>query len=226
VNRSPTTLAVTGGVTPRFHDDGTVSVVLQRTGAGRLSEAGLGAVAGLPIFWPETAEARRVRGVMPQPPTLLAGEVLEAGHQGGALVGRLAVVDKLASLLRRLPGRLQFVRRGDFFEVTTGSGATGADRAALVEAAVESDRSKAMAGMTLVEALRTPEVVEHLRHELGLAERSAPAVARVPEQSRAARLLEAVSQPVEQAPVVSPVLELMRRRGLNPAHFGMGGDAA
>ncbi|WCB95496.1 hypothetical protein DSM104299_04244 [Baekduia alba] len=212
-----------------------------------------GAFAGWPLFEPETEARAAARRGIPRPPSDLRGAVLESWWDGEreAVLGRVAVVDGLASLLGRLKTAIRLephlsagsrrVLKGGrrlvesiapdpesgWLAVVTGTGGSGSAHLALVECYTDNNGEKSdMSKMTLAEALRRPEVVDHLRVELGLAEpRTAPA-AREPERTTSARLLESMMRPVEAPPTESPFVAMCKRRGLNPAHFGMGGGAA
>lgn len=222
---------------PVFNADGTVTLELGSAAGGRsvasLVEAAMRGGDGVPVFWPETPEAKRARREMPRPPSLLAGDVRGVRTDGGRVLARLGLGEKLAGLLRRLPEQLHFVWRGDHFEVTTGRGAGPMARAALVEAAVSESEERGMS-MTLAEALATDEVRGYLR---GLVREEAEGVAPPGQPERPARplsgpetrlaLIESLSAPRPQRRAGSSFAEACRDRGLDAASFGMpSGDAA
>jgi hypothetical protein len=212
-----------------------VTVVLARPTSQRPASAlerEASSFVGWPLMEPEPDERRRARQGIPRPPSDLRGEVVEAWWDAGerAVVGRLSLTDRLAALLRRLPGAVRLVAKDGWIAVTSAGGrASGPAHPALTESYINTRKDEDMPEMTLGEALRRPEVVRFLRHELGLPEPERAVVpARLDDRTRGERLLESLAEtPAPRRPAGGEVRDLFVRRGLDPKLFGLpGGDAA
>jgi hypothetical protein len=216
---------VSGDLT--FDGDDTISVVVARPTAARpaaMLQRDAVSWAGWPLFEPETQARARQRCGIPRPVSDLRGEVLDASwdRAQGAVVARVRVTDQFARLLKRLPHLVRFEARPMRRCIEIVSRRSGSAPGALIESYI-NPKEPEMKSMTLGEALRRPEVIGHLRRELGLPEPPHPAPVAPVGQTRGAALLESVigqPPPGRQAPD-DGLRDLFARRGLDPARFGM-----
>lgn len=227
-----------------FNDDGTIDLVLMRPAAtgplmasAAVLERDAAAFTDWPLYPPEEAAARAGRGMLPRPPSELAGEVrsarwaptyqtkrdAELGFERGAVIGRVSPVEWLEQLLRSIPATLRlWVELPPASKTRPARGGTVVERIAPDPEhghfIVSTRGGRARHGLPLVETPTDRQERENMP-DMTLAE-----ALRTPEVIGYLREQLASDQPPRTATggfLVddSPMARRLKEKGLNPADF-------